>query len=307
MDASLLLTVKRKAMQKNKPSKPPKASKAAPPTKVRMVADKESGLVLDDFLATIEATRKAFKLREATFGLKEIESQAGAESALEKIITRSLACHSSDIYTKPHPLLEGIYNIRHGRRINIPNLYIGWRIPPNQAPKVLRVLLERALQTIVQLPPKDLPLKDGSRELKLLASHCDKLAQEIETIVKTNEVHKRASVYFRKTKGPGLLKLSRQAEELRRTAEMIRAILKDTRLVKAKKDSPNPQTRMALYVIGWLEASGGKKQYTPFKRLLSAAFSASKEMETPAWVHRLEIEMTRRKARRKVLAKSITV
>jgi hypothetical protein len=307
MDASLLLAVKRKAMQKTKPSKPPTPSNAVPPTQLRMGADKEKGLVLDDMLATLETTRKAYTLREATFGLKEIESQAGAKSAVERIITRSLACHSSDIYTKPHPLLKGIYNIRRGRRINIPKIYSGWRIPPNQAPKVLRVLLERALQTIVQLPTKDPRSKDGSRELRLLALHCDKLAQEIESVVKANEVHKRASVYFRKTKGPGLVQLSRQAEELRRTAETIRAILRNRRPVKARKDSPNPQIRMALYVVGWLEASGGKKQYTPFKRLLSAAFVASKEMETPAWVHRLEIEMTRRKARRKVWAASITV
>jgi hypothetical protein len=294
-------------MQKTKPRKPQNASKAVPPTQLRMGADKERGLVFDDMLATLEATRKAYTLREATFGLKEIESQAGATSALEKIITRSLARHSSDIYTKPHPLLEGIYNIRRGRRINIPKLYSGWRIPPNQAPKVLRILLGRALQTIVLLPTKDPPLKDGSRELRLLASHCDKLAQEIETIVKTNEVHKRASVYFRKTKGPRLAQLSRQAEELRRTAETIGAILKNTHPVKRRKDSPNPQVRMALYVVGWLEASGGKKQYTPFKTLLNAAYVANKKMDTPAWVHRLEIEMTRQKARRKVLAKSITV
>lgn len=306
MDASLLRTVKRKAMQKPKPSKPPTASKAAPPTKLKMVADTERGLVLDDMLATLDTTRKVYKLPEATFGLKEIESEAGAKSAVEEIIMRSLACHSPDIYTKPHPLLKGIYNIRRGRRINIPKLYSGWRISPNQAPKVLRVLLERALQTIVQLPRRDPPLKDGSRELKLLALHCDKLAQEIEDTLRTKVFRERASVYFGETKGAEFGQFSRQAMELQRTAGTIRTILAKTRLVRQKMDSPNPQVRVALYLIGWFEASTGKKRYVPFKTLLNAAYAANK-MQVPAWVERLEIEMTRHRTRRKAWAKSIAV
>jgi len=168
------------------------------------------------------------------------------------------------------------------------------------------LLLERALQTIVQLPKKWPPLKDGTRELKLLALHCEKLAKEIDGVFKRREVFDRASAYFSESHRPGLDQFFRQAEELQRAAETARAILANTRVVKQKTDSPNPQVSFALYLIGWFEASTGKKQYVPFKTLLDAAYAAN-EMDPPPWVDRLEIEMTRHRARRKAWAKSITV
>jgi len=293
-------------MHKSKPGKTGIAPKTAVRVQPGKVANKRRGLVLDDFLAQIDFTRGTYKLPEATFGLEQIESQAAARPAVERIITSSLARHAPNIYAKPHPLLDKIYDIRRGKRIDKPLFYSGWQIQRAHAPEVMRALLERGLQTIVQLPKKDPPLKDGKRELKLLALHCDRLAQEFHNVLEMREVRNRASVYFRESPGPGLDQFSRQAEELlQQTAETVGAILAKTRLVKQKTDSPNPQVRIALYLIGWFEASTGKKQYVPFKTLLNAAYTVNK-VKIPAWVDHLEIEMNRHRARRKAWAKSIT-
>jgi hypothetical protein len=240
-------------------------------------AEKGSGLVLDDFLATVYRIQKTYPLLpEAKFGLEQIERQAGAKSAAEKIIRMTLVRHAPEIYSKPDPLFNKICNIRRGKRINKPGFYSGWQIPPVDAPKVLRLLLEIGLQTIVLLPKKNPPLKDGKRELKPLVSRCKKLAKGFNGVLKTREARKRASVYFSGSNGPGLDQWSRQAEELKRTAETVQSILAKTRLVKQKIDSLNPQVSFALYLIGWFEASTGKKQYVPFKTLLDGAYAAGK-------------------------------
>ena len=271
------------------------------------------GLVLDDILTTIDGARRTYHLAEARFGLEQIERFPEAKSAALRIVNMTLARQGSEIYSKPHPLIDKICDIRRDKRLNKPGFYSGWRIPSNHAAEVLRALLERALQTIVQLPEKDpssllntLRLKDCTPELKRLALHCEKLAKEIDGVFKKSEVRERASVYFREYPGLGVDQFFRQAEELQRTAETIRTILAKTRLVKQKTDSPNPQVAYALNFIGWLEAATGRKQYKPFKELLNGAFAAN-QMGTPPWVERLEIEMTRHRARRKAWAKSITV
>jgi hypothetical protein len=293
-------------MHKPKPGKAGITPKTAVQVQPGKVANKRRGLVLDDFLAQIDFTRETYKLPEATFGLEQIESQAAARPAMERIITSSLARHAPNFYANPHPLLDKIYDIRRGKRIDKPLFYSGWQIQRAHAPEVMRALLERGLQTIVQLPKKDPPLKDGKRELKLLALHCAKLAKEFRSVFEMREVRNRASAYFRETPGPGLDQFSRQAEELQRIAETVRTVLAKTRMVRQKTDSPNPQVRTALYVVRWLEASCGEKQYGPFRTLLNAAYAAN-AMGTPAWVDRLEIEMNRHRARRKAWARSITV
>jgi hypothetical protein len=275
-------------------------------TRPEKAAEKRRGLVLDDILTAIHDMRKTYHLSQPKFGLEQIEREAGAKSALEGIITNTLARHATEIYSKPDPLFAKVCDIRSCKRINKPRFYSGWRIPPAHATEILRLLLERALQTIVQLPPKDPSLKDGTPELKLLALRCEKLAKEIDDVFKTRVVRNRISVYFRGSNSQGLDQLLRQADELRRTAETFRSILTKTDLVKQKADSPSPQVRFALYLIGWFEASTGKKQYAPFKTLLSAAYNASK-MQIPAWVNRLEIEMHRRRARREIWFRSISV
>jgi hypothetical protein len=269
-------------------------------------AEKGRGLVLDDILNQIGAARRDYHLPEAEFGLERIEQEPGAKSAAERIIRHTLVQHAPEIYSKPHALFDEICEICRGKRIEKPRFYSGWRIPPAHTAEVLRALLERALQTIVQLPKKAPPLKDGTRELKLLTLHCEKLAKEIHGVFGIREVCNRASVYFKAFQTAGLDQFFRQAEGLERTAKTVRAILAKTRLVKQKTDSPNPQVRYALNLIWWFEASTGRKQYVPFKTLLHAAYAAN-NTDIPAWVDRLEIEMVRHRARREAWAKSITV
>jgi hypothetical protein len=293
-------------MDKSKRSKTGIASKVSGRTRPEKAEEKGRSLVLDDILAEIRATRRIYQLPEAKFGLVQIERVVGAKLAAEGIIRETLVRHAPAIHSKTDPMFEKVCDIRRGKRIEKPRFYSGWQIPPAHAGEMLRLLLERALQTIVQLPPKDQPLKDGTRELKLLAVHCDKLAREIDGVFKKREVYSRASAYFKGSNGQGFGQLLGQANELKRTAETVRSILANTCLVKQKTDSPNPQVRFALYLIGWFEACTGKKQYVPFKALLDGAYAAS-NTDSPAWVGRLEIEMTRHRARRRAWARSITV
>ena len=292
-------------MDKSERSKTGIPLQVAGRTRPEKAAEKRRGLALDDILAEIRTMRKIYDLPQARFGLEQIEREAAAQSAAERIVENTLDRYCTEICSKPDPMFDKICDIRRGKRINKPRFYSGWKIPPAHAPAILRLLLERALQTIVQLPPKDLPLRDGTRELKLLALHCHKLGKEIKDVLKTREVRNRASVYFKGRNSQGYGQLLRQADEMQRTAETVRSILANTRLVKQKTDSPNPQVRLALYLIGWFEASTGKKQYVPFKALLDGAYAAS-NTDSPAWVGRLEIEMTRHRARRRAWARSIT-
>ena len=91
-------------MQKPKCSKSRLALKIAGQVQLRKGPSKHGALVLDDFLSTLDAIRKAYKLPEAKFGLKQIEHQPGANMAVETIITSSLARHAPSIYAKSNPL-----------------------------------------------------------------------------------------------------------------------------------------------------------------------------------------------------------
>jgi hypothetical protein len=268
-------------------------------------------LVLDDILATIDQARRMYHLSEARFGLGEIEQEPSAKAAAEKIIRSTLVRHGPEIHSKPHPLFAQVCDIRRGKPIDKPGFHSRYRVPPVHAHNVLRLVLERALQTIVQLPKRDPPsvappLRDGTRELKQLARHCEKLAKETDSVFRERAVSKRASAYFEAYPGSGLDQFFRQAEELQKTAETLRMILAKTHMVKQKTDSPNPQVRYALNLVGWSEAATGRKQYRPFKDLLNAAFAAN-AIDTPPWVERLEVEMNRHRTRRKAWVRSITV
>jgi len=299
-------TVKKKDREVSVRSESGTASQVAGQARPKEAEEKRRRLVLDYILAEIGATRRIYYLREATFGLEQIEQEPVAKPALERIIRDTLARHGTEIYSKMDPMFDKICDIRCGKRLDEPSFDARGRIPPVRAAKVLRLLLERALQTIVQLPKKDAPLKDGKRDLKRLASHCEKLAKEMDRVFKRGVVCHHAMVYFCEGHSPGLEQFYRQAKELKRIAETIRAILAKARSKKQKMDSPHPQVRLALSLIAWLKESTGKMQYAPFKALLDGAYAA-KGMDPPPWVDRLEIEMTRDRARRKAFAKSITV
>jgi hypothetical protein len=282
------------------------ASEVAGRAQSGKAAEEVGGLVLDDILVEIRATRWVHRLPEPKFGLEQIEREPRARSDAERIIKMTLDRHARKIYSRPDTLFVRICDIRRGKQLNKLGVYSRWRIPPIHAANILRTLLEKALQTIVQLPKKDAPLKDAKPDLKRLALHCEKLANEMGRVFKKGVVCHNAMVYFSEGHTPRLEQFYRQVQELRRNAETIRAILVKSRSNKQKMDSPNPQVRLALSLVGWLETSTGRKQYERLKRLLYAAYAAN-GMETPPWVDRLEIEMTRDRTRRKAFAKSITV
>lgn len=73
-------------------------------------------------------------------------------------------------------------------------------------------------------------------------------------------------------------------------ADTLNATIANTHLVRLKINSPNPQVRLALYVVGWFEASTGREQYAHLETLVRAAFLSAGE-KTPKWVGRLAIEM----------------
>jgi hypothetical protein len=67
--------------------------------------EKQSGLVLDDYLGAIADVRKRFKLAGPAFRLRQLESYPGAKDALEKIVDLMIRQHGASISTKPDPLL----------------------------------------------------------------------------------------------------------------------------------------------------------------------------------------------------------
>ena len=253
------------------------------------------GLVLDLILAEIWSTRRVHHLPTPTFGLEQIKQEPGAKSAADRIIKMTLDRHARKIYLKRDLLFDRICVIRRSKQVKTLRSDTRWRIPHVQARNVLREFLQAALQTIVQLPKKDARVPDGKRDLKQLASHCEKLANEMDRVFHRGVVCHQAMVYFSGIYGPGLEQFYQQVKELKRNAETINAIFAKSRSKKQRTDSPNPQVRLALSFLGWIEAATGKRQYGRFKTLLNAAYAANR-MDTPPWVERLEIEMTRDRA-----------
>jgi hypothetical protein len=76
-----------------------------------------------------------------------------------------------------------------------------------------------------------------------------------------------------------------------------------TRTVKRNSDSPNPQVRFAMYLVRWIVACTGRKHYRNLQTLAAATFVAAGH-EPPAWVDRLEIDMNRRRKKRRLWARA---
>lgn len=269
-------------------------------------AEKGTGLVLDDILKAICDTRAAYQLSKAGFGLAEMEGEGVARDAVDKVINATIARHGTDIYSKSDPIFKKIRSFRPRERIIRVGFCPRWRIPRAHARNVLRLVLESVLQTIVQLPNKDRRSKYGTRELKRLVLHCEKLARKFENALGEDEIRDRITAYFTGTRRPEYTQMYRLGMDLKSAAGTIRSILAQTRVIKHRRDSPNPQVRFALYAIGWFESSTGKQHYTSFKALLNSAYIAAGAYP-PAWLDRLEIEMTRRRARRENWLQSILV
>lgn len=258
---------------------------------------KRQGLALDDFLWGTEEMRQHFKLRTPKFGLKEIERHPGAREALERLIRATVDRHGSEIYSKPNSGLSEMGTGIYSEWINT-GFYSGWRISPSWINRSLRKVLERALQTVAQLPARDAELGDSSRGLKLLASHFGKLADKTNGVLYKKEARDRIGEYFRQSGEGGLDRIERVADEMRWAAETLNTIVSGTRLVKYKMGSANPQVRFALYMAGWFEACTGRKQYELLSILITAAFYVAVK-KIPKWVDRPAIEMFMQRRHRK--------
>jgi len=132
------------------------------------------------------------------------------------------------------------------------------------------------------------------------------LADETDAMLQSHEACNRVRAYLNQGNETDRDRFSRIAEELRWAGATLNTILSETRVVKSTMDSPNPQVRFALYMVAWLEASTGRKQYENFSTLLEAAFKAARK-GIPKWVDRLAIEMHGKLKRRKAWIGGITV
>ena len=260
-----------------------------------------AGLVLDDFLAEIRVFRKVFKLPKPNFGLKQIEREAGVTIALNQIIEATKKRHGSEICSKHDRLLEKLGAEIYAEEIRTA-VYSGWRLSPSHLDRTLRKVFEGALQTLVQLPDHDPPMRRTKDRLVSLAAQFHKLAEKADPVLRTDG---RIGAYFESTgesQRPRLLGLPR---ELHWGAEALKTAASHTRTVKLRTDSPNPQVRLAMYIAGWLEACTGRKHYERLRGLVEAAFAAADaERQPPKWIDRLEIEMNRKMKRRRLWGKS---
>jgi hypothetical protein len=265
------------------------------------------GLVLDDYLGEVRRTRRQFKLATPAFGLPQVEKEEEEKEAVRRLIHAIVERHADEIYSAHHPLLDEVSPQVYSDRVS-EGPYPRPRISSSWTDRVLRRLLEIGLQTIVQLPPR-LSTKPGhsSRDLKLLAAHFGKLAEEANRVLADRETRERALKYFSSS---GVVdspdRLLRLAPEMSWAAGTLNAVLSRTKVTLLRADSPNPQVRLALYLVGWLEHATGSQQYEPLGKLIAAAFAAvEKEKEPPKWVDRLAIEMLRKRRRREAYAAKV--
>jgi hypothetical protein len=262
-----------------------------------------SELVLDDFLQEIDRTRSGFHLRDATFGLKEIEGQGGAEQALEEIILKVIKRNGQKICSRRRPLFSGVTPKVYGVKVG-SSRFPRWRIRPKYLRPVLRTLLARALQTLVCLPAKDNKPTNTTHQLRALARHLLKASQEARSTFGCNETNSRIATYFRGSRDPGKERLYQIPGEMEWAGETLSTICAHTRLFGSKMDSPNPQVRFGLFVLGWIGQAAGQPRYELSRTLMSAAFAAS-NLEPPKWIDRLAIEMSSKRERRKSWVREI--
>jgi hypothetical protein len=108
----------------------------------------------------------------------------------------------------------------------------------------------------------------SSRELEVLAAHFGKLAKEAKGFLAKSETLERLLKYFSESGVNGSDRLLRLAPEMSWAAEALCAVVAHNKVIVLRTDSPNPQVRLALYIVGWLEASTGTQQYTPLSNLI---------------------------------------
>ena len=261
-------------------------------------------LVLDDFLATIGQVRRQFQLPAPKFGLKEIERYPRARETVETLILSTIDRCGNDVSCKHNSLLSEISTDVYLKRF-VSSVYSGWRISPNWIPRCLEKLLEISLQTLTQLPTKDPRLDYSPRRLKSLTTRLRKLGDETDSVLHEKLSLDRIRAYFAREKSEtDEARLLLVAGELRWAADTLNMAITCTRVARPKMNSPNPQVRLALYIVGWFEASTGREQYAPLETLVTAAFSAAGK-ETPRWAVRLAVEMHLHRRRRRRWARGL--
>jgi hypothetical protein len=253
--------------------------------------------VLDNFLEEIDQISKSSHVPKAHFGLKEIERYPRAKEALEGIIMRLMERNGLVVYSHRHPLVTGVSPNIYGEEAGLGG-YPRWRIRTKYIRPAVRVLLERALQILVHMSPKDEMLTDNTRQLQTLASSLLTLSDKADKTFKSNVTKKRIAKWFVYSNEPNQERIFRLVAEMAWVGETINTICAETRLIKTRIDSPNPQVRFALYIVDWIDRLTGGPRYEAVSVLITAAFYAAK-LEHPKWVERLAIEMFSKRNRRK--------
>jgi hypothetical protein len=240
--------------------------------------------------------RNQFNLQKPNFGLAKIERHGPAKETLRWLIETTQKHHSGNICSKGHPLLSELGPEIYGNEIK------GWvllgyrRLSPQHVNRTLRRILEIALQTLVQLPRRFPKAPRRRDELRRLASEFKSIADAVEAAFRTD---RRIRVFFGAGRENETQRLFKISEELRWGTEALTAVVAGTRKIAVPRDSSNPQVALALNFVGWIQKCTGNKHYNHLATLVDASFQVA-GADTPTWVHRIEIEMSRRKARRKL-------
>lgn len=246
---------------------------------------KERGLVLDDCLNQFHELRRRFNLASPAWSLEQVEEQAGAKAALGEIIKGILDRHGPEIYSKAHPLLAALGKEIYGDPIDTL-VYSGHRIQKNKLEPSLRKIIEVAIQTIAQLPCREDKAVPVPKRLRAAAAALARSAERLGATLTSPDVRRYIELLGDRA---NLAKISGMPHEIRETANSLNAAA-DVKVKKLRMNSPNPQTSVTMYFIGWLRAATGRPHYESLTILIQAAFSTA-AMPQPLWIDRLAIEM----------------
>jgi hypothetical protein len=243
------------------------------------------GLVLDDCLNQFEDVRRQFRLTTPALSLRQIEAEAGAKSALAMVIKDIYDRYSTDVYSKTHPLLSDLGGEIYAEPIST-SVYSGNRIRQDRVNQTLRRVIEVGLQTIVQLPSRENKLASVPKRLRSAALALSRSADNLRTALINPEVRRYIELLGDQAK---LTKVLKMPNEIRWTVDALSAAA-DLKVKRLRMNSPNPQTSLTMYFIGWMRLATGRPHYESVTMLIQAAFSAAGK-PTPRWVERLPIEM----------------
>jgi hypothetical protein len=258
------------------------------------------GLVLDDYLVAIADIRRHFGLPIAAFGLRQIQAEPVVKTTIKALLDDVIARHGSKIYSKPHPFLSELGNDIYGELI-ATSAYSGHQIRSGCIKKTLRRAIEVGLQTIVQLPSRHAKPPSVPRRLKSAALAVRRAAERMEFVISANQIRHYIDLWDDPASQARLLRLP---GEIRWGADALNAVAA-LKLTRIRMDSPNPQTSLTMYLIGWMEAAAGSPNYERLATLVQAAFCAAGK-STPKWTHRLAIEMHLKRKWRKKWAQTIS-